>query len=307
MLPNLTQVQSNLGHDSRVKKIYTSFFFLKNKWRLQALTLHPVSGYHPTTLHEGASHSLDPASEQGLVLPPKYSPLPWPSLQAGIDAATQKVTMGTPAQRLVRTESVNTEVGKGTHHRTPARLKGVPGTNIGAPPCWRWHGPAGGACWGEDPTPSPRITEPMGVVTQQLPACRNAWCCGPRGQRPPAFAGENTPGSKAECVPQQRAMLDGEEVQHQPCSPCTVQKRRWPRSPLPLHLPAPVAMKGLLTGGALPAQEKARARGIKHALLCTVAVVPSTSHHRLDFPVTQNMEPLSSFPPPSFFFFNFYF
>lgn len=139
---------------------------------IAAVTLHPVLRYHPTMLlpkdtpeiphtsiapqqqggfligfsspwaEEGASCSPDPASEHGLMLPPKYSPLLWPA-----------------------------------------------------------KGPTGAVCWGKDPTPSPRITEPIGVAVWQLLPCGKHLALWPQGlcrwQHPQEQSREFAPANSA--------------------------------------------------------------------------------------------------------------
>lgn len=192
---------------------------------IAAVTLHPVLRYHSTMLppkdtpeithtstapqqqggfltgfsslwaEEGASCSPDPGSEHGLMLPPKYNPLLWPTKGGMV-----------PQER---------HVGERIPHHHP------------------------------------ELGRPLGLLSDSSCLVGNTQCSGIKG-----FADDNAPGSKAESVLQQRAMPDSEEVQHQPYSPCTAQKRRWLWAPLPFHLRMPGTTKGLLTASALSAHEK---------------------------------------------------
>jgi len=143
---------------------------------------------------------------------------------------------------------------------------------------------------------------PIGAAAQQLLACRTARCCGPGSRQPPASGGENTPGSKAEPVPQRRAVLGGKEVQHQPCLPCMVWERRQPWARLTPWLPAPGVTKRPLTAGHCQHMRKPETGELSPD--CSALWLQFPIHHTIDSisRATQNMEPLSSLPPPPFFF-----
>lgn len=100
---------------------------------------------------------------------------------------------------------------------------------------------------------------------------------------------------------QWRALPDGEEVQHQPCSPRTVQKGRWPGASLPLQLPDPGAMKGLFCCWGIAGPWKSQSQGNKayntlHYGCTSQCITPSTWSSK----VTQNGNDC-----PPFFFLDF--
>lgn len=138
-------------------------------------------------------------------------------------------------------------------------------TNSGACSCQVWVSLTELACCGRDPTPSSRTTELTGVVIWQVSGLQDTL----GAVAPGVYRWKCPIRSIAESVPQWRGMLYGEEVEHQLCSPCMVQKRRCPLASLPFHLPYPRAMKCLLSVRTLPVHEKSRARETEN-LACIV-------------------------------------
>lgn len=217
----------------------------------------------------GAACSTDLGSEQELI---------------------QKVSAGLPVQ-WPRTKSMTTEADKGRHHWAPTQLSEIPGTSTGTPSCLsrRGHSHERGITqncrphWGCCPI-APSLLEMLGAVV------------------PDALQVEILLGAQARAVP------DGEEVQHQPCSPCTVQKGRWPGASLPLQLSDLGAMKGLFCcwGIASPWKSQSRELRIQHSALWLYFPV----HHTINLIIHSDtkQEWLPSFfnfpfffPPPSFF------